>query len=71
MIVEVDGDIHENEREDDAIRQARLEALGLRVLRSSSNEQVLAEIKGVLEVIAEALPPHPPAPSPGVAGEGE
>ncbi len=60
LIVEVDGDIHETQREDDAIRQTRLEALGLRVLRFS-NEQVLAEIKGVLEVITEALP-HPPHP---------
>jgi very-short-patch-repair endonuclease len=50
LIIEVDGDIHEYQREEDAIRQAFLESLGFEVLRFS-NEDVLTNIEGVLDVI--------------------
>jgi very-short-patch-repair endonuclease len=54
LIVEVDGPIHQYTTEEDAIRQKFLESLGFRVLRFT-NEQVLTNIDGVLEKIAEAL----------------
>ncbi len=54
LVIEVDGPIHERQMEYDALRQAFLESLGLRVLRFK-NDDVLENIHGVLEVIAEAI----------------
>ena len=54
LIIEVDGPIHERQREDDAARQAHLESLGYRVLRFT-NEQVLEETEAVLDQIAAAV----------------
>jgi very-short-patch-repair endonuclease len=54
LIVEIDGPIHQYTPEEDAIRQEFLESLGFRVLRFT-NEQVMTNIDGVLEKIAEAL----------------
>jgi very-short-patch-repair endonuclease len=54
LVVEVDGPIHQYTTEEDAIRQKFLESLGFRVLRFT-NEQVLTNIDGVLNKIAEAL----------------
>jgi very-short-patch-repair endonuclease len=54
LVVEVDGPIHQYTTEEDAIRQKFLESLGFRVLRFT-NEQVLTNIDGVLNMIAEAL----------------
>ncbi len=59
VVVELDGGQHVLQREADAKRTAFLEAQGYRVFRFWDNE-VLANICGVLERIAEALKhPHP------------
>ena len=68
VIIEVDGPVHETQKEYDAMRQSFLESLGYRVLRFT-NEQVLQDIQGVLAVIRVALEPHPLSPSPQ-AGKG-
>ena len=77
LIIEVDGPIHETQKEYDAARQAFLESLGYRVLRFT-NEQVLQDIHTVLAAIRAALAqpvsaaansPHPLSPSPQ-AGQG-
>jgi len=81
LIVEVDGPIHQAQREYDAWRQSVLEELGYRVLRFT-NEQVLEDIEGVLECIQGAIPrsrtpsplagseaPHPRPPSPSAERE--
>ena len=54
LVVEVDGSIHDYTQEEDALRQAFLESLGLRVLRFS-NAEVLDSVDRVLEVIAAYL----------------
>jgi very-short-patch-repair endonuclease len=54
LVIEVDGDIHEMQQEADALRQAYLESLGLRVLRFR-NEEVLRHIDAVIERIGEVL----------------
>ena len=54
LIIEVDGSIHDYTQEQDAVRQAFLESLGLRVLRFSNGEVLLA-IDAVPERIGEAL----------------
>lgn len=54
LVVEIDGPIHDQQVEYDSLRQAFLESLGLRVLRFK-NDDVLENIQGVLEVIAEAI----------------
>ncbi len=59
LVIEVDGPIHDQQMEYDALRQAFLESLGLRVLRFK-NDDVLENMQGVLEVIAEVInKPHP------------
>jgi very-short-patch-repair endonuclease len=63
LIIEVDGGQHaDNER--DRVRDQWLTERNYRVLRFWNND-VLENMDGVLEVIAEALrgesPPHPPA----------
>ncbi|MBZ0317730.1 MAG: endonuclease domain-containing protein [Anaerolineae bacterium] len=57
VIIEVDGPIHEYTPEQDATRQAYLEALGFVVLRFM-NDEVLSEMRGVLERIAEMVLPR-------------
>jgi very-short-patch-repair endonuclease len=72
LIIEVDGGQHcENER--DVVRDQWLNGHGYRVLRFWNND-VLGNIEGVLEVIANALPHDGRAPSPpssGGEGRGE
>jgi len=69
LIIEADGGQHSDTTTYDARRSADLEAMGYRVLRFWNNE-ILADIAGVLECIRQALlrSPHPD-PLPG--GEGE
>lgn len=59
LVVEADGGQHSEER--DAARTAYLEAQGFRVIRFW-NHDILENIDGVLDRIAEemAKPPHPP-----------
>ena len=54
LIIEVDGGQHALAGEHDAIRTAFLEAEGYRVIRFWNNE-VLANVEGVMERIAEGL----------------
>ena len=50
LIVEVDGSIHETQREADAIRQELLESLGLRVLRLT-NDEIEQDLPAAVEKI--------------------
>jgi very-short-patch-repair endonuclease len=68
LVVEVDGPVHQYTYEEDMIRQAYLESLGLRVLRFT-NEQVMKQLEGVIVVIEEALRTPPPAPPHDWGGE--
>ena len=59
LIVEIDGGIHESQKNLDHQRQQLLESLGLRFLRVSS-EQVETNIAGVLTLIRSIWNhPHP------------
>ncbi len=53
LIVELDGGIHEFQKDYDAERAAHLIARGLRILRFK-NEEVCADLPGVLKTIIEA-----------------
>jgi len=52
--IEVDGPIHEDQHEADALRQEVLESLGLRFVRVTS-AQVEQDLPGVLAIIRTAL----------------
>jgi len=52
LIVEVDGGIHDLQKEYDAEREAYLRALGFRIIRFT-NEEVTNNLKGVLQKIIE------------------
>ncbi|HEY77339.1 MAG TPA: endonuclease domain-containing protein [Thermoflexia bacterium] len=52
LIIELDGPVHKAQRDYDAARAEYLRERGYRILRFS-NEQVLNDIEGVLEVIEE------------------
>jgi very-short-patch-repair endonuclease len=67
MVIEVDGGQHSADRERDDERDSWLEGQGYRVLRFWNNE-VLTNIKGVLEVIRGYLN-HPPLTPPLKGGE--
>jgi very-short-patch-repair endonuclease len=55
LLIEVDGEIHDYTKEEDAIRQQFLEEVhSLRMIRFT-NEEVLNNIEFVLETIKEAL----------------
>jgi very-short-patch-repair endonuclease len=59
LIIEVDGSIHDYSQEEDRIRQAFLEGLGLQVIRFT-NGDVSQHPHAVLERIAEVLASRPP-----------
>ena len=66
LVVEVDGGQHNAAA--DRARTRNLEKMGYRVIRFWNND-VLGNVEGVSEVIANALRPHPdPLPH---AGEGD
>ena len=66
LAVEVDGSIHETQREADQVRQEMLETLGIRFVRVTA-AQVEQDLSGVLHAIRGAF--LAPAPLPPV-GEG-
>jgi len=70
LIVELDGSQHDKQRAYDEARTRKLETMGYRVLRFWDNE-VLTNIKGVPEVILEALASPAPHPNPLPGGERE
>jgi len=67
-IIEIDGGQHAEKTASDAKRTKFLESEGYRVLRFWNNE-VLANIDGVLEVIQSTILPTP-TPTPPHKGEG-
>jgi len=50
LVIEVDGDIHDLQREEDARRENALSGLGLRVIRFR-NDEVARDLSGVVERI--------------------
>jgi len=69
LIIEVDGDSHIGQREQDDRRQAYLEAMGYQVIRFT-NDDILQDIDTVVDRIAQAVkqapvdrhpPPTPPS----------
>ncbi len=54
LVVEVDGKIHEFQREYDEGRDTIMKELGLKVLRVT-NEQVSSDINGVIKLIRESV----------------
>jgi very-short-patch-repair endonuclease len=71
LIVEIDGDVHaqDNAMRQDAVREARLVALGYRVLRFT-NDDVMHHLSGVLEAIYQACLEDSPSPNPSPLGRG-
>ena len=67
IVIEVDGGQHSTERKRDNERDKWLKGQGYKVLRFWNNE-VLANIEGVLEVIRNCLN-HPPLTPPIKGGE--
>ena len=58
LVIELDGEIHRNQREYDAIRTETFQDYGYRVLRFS-NDAVLQHAEEVLEAIVAAITPLP------------
>jgi len=54
LVIEIDGPSHQYSKEDDLIRQAYIESLGLQLIRFS-NDDVLKNLDGVLEKISAIL----------------
>jgi 5-methyltetrahydrofolate--homocysteine methyltransferase len=54
LIVEVDGEVHERQREYDALRNDHFESQGYRVLRFT-NPQVLRQTRWVVDQIEQAM----------------
>ena len=68
LIVEVDGDTHEEMR--DRVRDDDLATMGYRVVRVS-NHDVMTNVDGVLQFVEKALrPAATPYPNPSPEGEG-
>jgi len=63
LIIELDGGQHADAVEEDARRTAALNALGYRVIRFWNND-VLANIEGVLQTILSVIEKSPPSPQP-------
>ncbi len=72
LVVEVDGPIHETQREADRQRQQLLEATGLKILRLTAHE-VENNLPASLQKIREAILKHrtPPSPPVGEGGRGD
>ena len=54
LVVEVDGDIHDLQQEEDARREKALSALGLRIVRFR-NDEVVRELSAVVGKIRELV----------------
>ena len=54
LVIEVDGDIHDLQQEDDARREKVLREMGLRVVRFG-NEEVVRDLAGVLRNVREII----------------
>jgi very-short-patch-repair endonuclease len=72
LIVEIDGPIHEAQRERDQVREASLQQRGYRILRISARD-VETTMPAVLAIIDTLISPNtaqPNSPSPSAEGEG-
>ncbi len=74
LVVEVDGPVHEAQREEDEERRLALQTLGVRVMRVT-NEAVMRSPALVVEAIKDAVRdalnlPAPPRPVRGEGGGG-
>lgn len=54
LVIEVDGDIHDLQREEDARREKALSELGLRMIRFR-NDEVARDLSGVVERIKQFI----------------
>ena len=54
LVIEVDGDIHDLQREEDARREKALSALGLNVIRFR-NDEVARDLSGVVKRIKQFI----------------
>ena len=63
LVVEIDGDIHLGQQEQDAVRQQFFEDCGLNVMRFT-NQEIEADLNEVLGRVRAALKPHPLTPTP-------
>ncbi|MFA5995007.1 MAG: endonuclease domain-containing protein [Patescibacteria group bacterium] len=54
LVIEVDGDIHDYQKDRDEQRTYLLEKLGCKILRFR-NEEILNDLKKVIKIIKEAL----------------
>ena len=54
LVVEVDGDIHDLQKEEDERREKVLSALGLRIVRFG-NDEVIRELSAVVGKIRELI----------------
>jgi very-short-patch-repair endonuclease len=54
LVVEVDGDIHDLQREEDALREKALNEMGLKIVRFR-NDDVLKNLSAVVEKIRELI----------------
>ena len=54
LVIEVDGDMHDHQQEEDALRTEWLNQIGFHVLRFR-NEEVLRHMSSVVETIKEAV----------------
>ncbi|MEA2104999.1 MAG: endonuclease domain-containing protein [Candidatus Cloacimonadota bacterium] len=62
LIVEIDGGIHEKQKEYDRHRTEIINQLGIKIIRFN-NEKVENELDAVLEELKEQLTTHPQTPS--------
>jgi leucyl-tRNA synthetase len=69
LIIEVDGKIHDTQKDEDLKRDRKLTNLGNQVLRFK-NEEVFGDLEGVVEKIKWCLDPPSLAPLKGRDGEG-
>ena len=62
LIVEIDGGIHEKQKEYDALRDFVVKSLGFRVIRFK-NEIVFNDLMSIIEILRMEInsPPHPPS----------
>ena len=70
LAVEVDGPIHEQQKEADRTRQELIESLGIRFVRVT-NDEVEHKLQAALKKIRDSFTPHPPGPLPPQGGKGE
>ena len=69
LAIEIDGCSHNEKSEEDRIRQAKLESLGIRFLRFYDSD-IKKNIQGVLWVIEDWIRKHKDEPTPCPSQEG-